>query len=54
MDILNSMIQTALTLLAAALLGLVYVSFWALRLLIIVAAGSLLLGLSAWGLWCRE
>ena len=51
MDILDSMTQTGLRLLAAALIGLFYLGFWVLRIVIIVAAGTLLLSLSAWNLW---
>ena len=51
MDILESMTQAGSRLFAAALVGLFYLFFWILRIVIIVGAGALLLSLSAWDIW---
>ena len=54
MNIQQHITQTSLRILSVLLMGLLYLGFWVLRVLVIVVSGSLLLALSLPDLWGKN
>lgn len=54
MNIQQHITQTGLQILSALLMGLLYLGFWVLRVLVIVVSGSLLLVLLLPDLWDKN